>query len=425
MAKKIALLVFIFFCTTIAWMILGATVEFRTNTSDERLTDAVGELWGSPQYQYAPEFTYSYQVETVRYDKENKKNISEKKTITGKLPIIRSDIDVGFSLDYRKKGLLWYSTYVVDFDGTYQVKNDTGREVKLSLFHAFAAPDAEYDNFSFSIDGKEVEKLNWEGGGVGTTVTLPPDGMVTLRVFYTSRGQDEWYYYFGRESVNEVRDFHLTVETDFFDIDFPVGSISPTGKEETETGMMLTWDYTKKISGHNIGIDMPRKLNPGPLVGRITFFAPVSLFFFFFIMFMITTIGEIRIHSMNYFFLACAFFAFHLLFAYLVDHLNVHLSFIISSATSLFLVISYLRLVVGIKFALVQAGLSQLVYLILFSYSFFFKGYTGLIITVASVVTLFILMQMTGKIDWEKKFLVAADDGKGRGSGGAVSKRTG
>ena len=103
-------------------------------------------------------------------------------------------------------------------------------------------------------------------------------------------------------------------------------------------------------------------------------------------------------------FLAAAFFAFHLLMAYLVDHLDIHVSFLISAAVSLFLVVSYLRLVTGMRFALVEAGTAQLIYLVLFSYSFFFKGYTGLIVTIASILTLFVVMQMTGRIDWGAKF---------------------
>jgi len=41
---------------------------------------------------------------------------------------------------------------------------------------------------------------------------------------------------------------------------------------------------------------------------------------------------------------------------------------------------------------------------IIFSYTFFFKGYTGLAITVASIVTLAILMHATAKVDWETRF---------------------
>src|ERR1043166_5074844 len=47
---------------------------------------------------------------------------------------------------------------------------------------------------------------------------------------------------------------------------------------------------------------MPERLQPGPLAGRISFFAPVSLFFFFFLMFIITTMRGIELHPMNYFF---------------------------------------------------------------------------------------------------------------------------
>jgi inner membrane protein involved in colicin E2 resistance len=151
-------------------------------------------------------------------------------------------------------------------------------------------------------------------------------------------------------------------------------------------------------------MEMPQKLNPGPFVARVSFFAPVSLFLFFFLIFIITTVRGINLHPMNYFFLAAAFFSFHLLMAYLVDHVDAYLAMGISTVVSIFLVVSYMRLVVGSRFALVEVGLSQLVYLVLFSYAFFLEGYTGLTITICCILTLGILMQLTGKIDWERQF---------------------
>ena len=149
---------------------------------------------------------------------------------------------------------------------------------------------------------------------------------------------------------------------------------------------------------------MPERLQPGPLAGRISLFAPVSLWFFFFLMFIITVLRGIELHPMNYLFLACAFFSFHLLMAYLVDHISIHAAFVICSAVSIALVVSYLRLVVGLRFAAVEAGLAQLIYLVLFSYAFFFRGFTGLAITIGSILTLFAVMQMTGRIRWAEKF---------------------
>jgi inner membrane protein involved in colicin E2 resistance len=82
----------------------------------------------------------------------------------------------------------------------------------------------------------------------------------------------------------------------------------------------------------------------------------------------------------------------------------VHASFIIASIVSVALVISYMRLVVGQRFAFFEVGISQFVYLVLFSYSFFFQGYTGLAITLLCVATLFIMMQITGRVDWDAVF---------------------
>ncbi|MEO0205280.1 MAG: inner membrane CreD family protein, partial [candidate division WOR-3 bacterium] len=139
-------------------------------------------------------------------------------------------------------------------------------------------------------------------------------------------------------------------------------------------------------------------------VSRVTFFAPVSLFLFLFLMFIITTLRGIKIHPMNYFFICAAFFSFHLLLAYLADHIDINLALIISSLVSIFLVISYMRLVVGIKFAFVETGVSQLIYLVFFSYTFFLETFTGLVITILCILTLFVVMQLTGKIEWSKQF---------------------
>jgi inner membrane protein involved in colicin E2 resistance len=106
---------------------------------------------------------------------------------------------------------------------------------------------------------------------------------------------------------------------------------------------------------------------------------------------------------MHYFFLGASFFSFHILFAYLVDHLLLELSFIISAFVSMALVATYLYRVVGSSFS-VLAGIAQLVFLVLFSYAFFFEGFTGLVITIGAILTLAIMMQLTAKVDWVEVF---------------------
>jgi len=37
---------------------------------------------------------------------------------------------------------------------------------------------------------------------------------------------------------------------------------------------------------------------------------------------------------------------------------------------------------------------------VLFSLTFFWQGFTGLAVTVGAILTLFVIMQLTGKVDW-------------------------
>jgi hypothetical protein len=198
----------------------------------------------------------------------------------------------------------------------------------------------------------------------------------------------------------------MKLRTDFAGFDFPENSLSPTAKRANGQGWELQRDYQNLISGCDIALKMPEKVQPGPLAGEISYFAPVSLFS---VIFVLSTqpceeLTCTRRTISPWFFLAGAFFAFHLLLAYLADHISIHAAFAISSAVSILLVATYLRLVVSLRFAVVDAGLSQLIYLVLFSYAFFFEGFTGLAITIGAILTLFVVMQMTGGIRWEEKF---------------------
>lgn len=89
---------------------------------------------------------------------------------------------------------------------------------------------------------------------------------------------------------------------------------------------------------------------------KFSYFAPISLPSFFAIPIILGTVKGIRLHPMHYMFLAAAFFSFHLLFSYMVDHVTPLYAFVVSTAVSLTLVISYLRLVVDWKFAVFHAG---------------------------------------------------------------------
>jgi hypothetical protein len=68
------------------------------------------------------------------------------------------------------------------------------------------------------------------------------------------------------------------------------------------------------------------------------------------------------------------------------------------------LVTSYLAAALGKGFPWKIAAAAQIFYLVLFSYSFFFTGITGLTVAIGSVATLAVLMRVTARVDWSQVF---------------------
>jgi inner membrane protein involved in colicin E2 resistance len=403
MTRYVMSILFIFFCTTVAWAVLGTTIFSRTYSRDSMLKSRVASIWGAPHVQKPPTAHTTKTVLRKEEAKEGEKTVlrTVQDHVQRQLSLEASNLAVTLDLEHRQKGLLWYSTYKVAFDGSFSFENTTDEELVTFTLH-FPTAQAIYDDLVFTVDGAPIKMENQKSALRGTA-RVAPGKTALLTVKYRSQGLESWRYHFG-DDVSQVKNFMLKLTANFKDIDFPDNTLAASEKKPVRHGWELIWNYKNLLSGYQIGMALPEKLQPGPLAGQISYFAPISLFFFFFLMFIITTLRNIDLHPMNYFFLACSFFAFHLLLAYLVDHISIHWAFAICSLMSIGLVISYLRLVVGIRFAAVEAGIAQLVYLVLFSYAFFFKGLTGLAITIGSILTLFVVMQMTGRIRWSEKF---------------------
>jgi len=386
-------IIFIFFCTTIAWGILGASIMVRTDSGYTQLNQQVEELWGSEHYQKAPTIT----LKTIRKDGDKETEI-----ITP-VELESSNVEASFKLQHRRKGLLWYSTYDVDFSADHMFKNPLGERAEATVTFYFPSSGTIYDGFEFRVDKTDITpNANNSYDGITAVVEVPPGGEIPIHIAYKSRGLDRWVYSFS-DGITTVKNFSLKAVTDFTEYDFPQQTISPSTKTPAKNGWTLEWTFNNLVSDFDIGVQMPDKLNPGPLASRMSYFAPVSLLFFFTTLIVLGAVNDSNLHPMHYFFLGASFFSFHILFAYLVDHLLLELSFIIAALVSLALVVTYLYRAAGSRFA-IWVGIAQFVFLVLFSYAFFFEGYTGLVITIGAILTLAIMMQLTAKVDWAEVF---------------------
>lgn len=409
---------FIFVCTAIAWMILGTTVTARSGEADGSLRMEVEQLWGGEHLQRAPTASMvTHDVERAIPDFKDGKQVGTHVEIVRRdmerrpISLVRSEVRAALDLEHRRKGLLWFPTYGVGFEGRYRFVNDTAEVGDAEVAFPFPSAQGVYDGFVFKVNGKEAPPVTDLSRGATLRLELKPGQAVDVDVAYRSRGIGTWSYWFG-DGVSQVRDFSLTLATNVDDIDFPSGSLSPS----TRDGRTLGWSFENLVTGQRIAVELPSRLNPGPVAARISYFAPVSLLFFFTVMVILGVVKSRNLHPMNYFFLAAAFFSFHLLLAYLVDVIDLFAAFGISAAVSVALVVSYLRIVMGQRTAWLQAAAAQGIFLVLFSCAFFVEGQTGLSIAVGATATLFALMQLTARVRWADVF--GGDDGPKAGSSG-------
>ena len=405
--KRLVAIGVIWLGCAIAWIVLGSTILVRTGEASSSLMQEVWGLWGPPMQQAPPRAVFvetrkKHELATL-HDAQGRayeSDVVRDEDVETEIPLDQSDVAVGLALKHRQKGLLWFATYGVDFRARYDFVNDSGADRTITVRFPLGTAEAVYDGFV--VRDEHGDKLETRiAGGVAEWRSIFRAGEHrTYAIAYRSRGTERWGYQL-TAGTGQVRAFHLAVDADFAGVDFPAGTLSPSTQRRGGGAWHGDWTFASLVASQPIGIVLPQKLNPGPLASKITFFAPVGLLFFFFVVAVLAAAGRRRIHPLNYFFFGCAFFAFHLLFAYLVDHVAIVPAFALSSLVSLTLVVTYARLFVGWRFALGEMAAAQLIYLVLFSFTFFWSGFTGLAITTGAILTLFVIMQLTGRVTWE------------------------
>lgn len=376
----------IFVVTSFAWWFLGGTITMRTAHIRDTTTYGVHDRWGPNLVQKHPTASY--------------------KASDGDRVLLQpATSDVKVSLNYQpvKMGLFWQRTYRVQFEGNYTFTNNTNVTQSMKLDLDLPTTKTMLDKVAFVI-GEGDKSLQSYGepdqGVISESVELAPGQTVPVRISYKCRGTESWCYAF--EHASRIRNFQLGVTTDFTDVNFPVSSPTEPERQAVGQGLEVIWKYDDAISAPGIAIDMPRELNAGPVAAQIAFWSPLSLLLFFGVLVITVIVRGIRLHPVNYVFLAGGFFAFPLLFSYMLDVFPVYASFAIAAVVSLALVCGYLRAAAG-EFMFRIALPAQFAYMVLFSASFFFKGLTGLTLTLGGISTLAVLMALTAKVDWSER----------------------
>ena len=117
------------------------------------------------------------------------------------------------------------------------------------------------------------------------------------------------------------------------------GSISPSSAGADGPGWRGTWEFRSLVGSAPIhsrsAEDQPRPARRAHHLLR-----PGGVLFYFFVVGLLAEGRGHRLHPLSWFLIGCAFFADHLLFAYLADHVPLWVALALSSAVSILLAVT-------------------------------------------------------------------------------------
>jgi hypothetical protein len=375
----------IFLPLLIGWMMLAERLDRRTYKAMSYQLEAVKQIWGGDLAQPMP---------SVRY-----KLFGSDVSTLSKGELHASDIAVTLKVDYRKKGLVYYTGYHAEFTGQYTIKNPEQENIYLSFIFPYPTRQGEgvLQNFKLLVNGQEdIDDTEYQPNLALWTGLLAPSDTLNITVQYDGRGLKHFAY--GFEPSKQINNLTMKIDVQGAkNLDYAASTMPPTeASQETPEGKILSWKLDKALTQLNIGVILPDKLNVEKQLFVMTARAPA-----FFLLFLISLIAILRLtkESLNFIQIAVtsiAYFLFYPLFAYLVIYLGLTFAFLISLSIIGLLILNYMRILHGFKIAF-AVFTAYLFYLGLTSLAALLPTYTGLILTLEGVVLMGIIMQVLSR----------------------------
>jgi len=382
---------------------IGLRLDSRHSQSYSRGKESVQKIWGGEIHQGPPDFSYELlHTETFTVEKTGEEKTRQVRR-SHAANFQSQKIKATLTPSIRKKGLLYYAGYQLQFQGDFIVRN-TDKVEREFLFH-FPLPEqaGNITGFAVTLDGQNADNDVNVSDGYSWVGRMRPGDERRFTVSYEAKGSDGFSYNLAQRNI-EVRELNFELLTGYRDVRFPDQAMAPQEQSDDEAGSRLHWMASQLITGQNIAVSFEAPGNWGKLAPRLFYYAPLALFLFLGTIF-VTAISEKQVlHPMHVFFLSAAFFVFYLLGSYLLSFTPVFVAIVLGLLASSGIVMYYVFLIKKSNLMRKMTALSLGIFQWLFSLAFFFPEYTGLLITVASIVCFVVLMRQTADIEWENKW---------------------
>ncbi len=354
----------------------------RQSFANSELHRDVMDRWGAPIVQPSP---------SVRYVPSG----AVFNTLSA-LPLQSQEVVVDAAMNYRKRGLVYFSGFDFTFRGDYTAKNEQARDIDIAFVFPINLEKNKVllSNLLFTVNG-EPKKVDLESGSdkLVWTGRLPAGAEVAFRVAFHGRGLDSLTYTLDPSAP--VRNLHLALHIrGGANFDYPDGVVPANAARSAGDEVWLDWRYDSLQSGIPVGVILPSEKSYDRLIATMVRrgWAPFLLFFAGLCALCSYYRRPLRIYES--YLLAGSYGLFFVLVAYFAAFMNFYLAWGLALLLSAGLAVGYL------SFVLPQLGRRYVVLLLASSLvvptvAVVLQGYTGLIYTLEILTLIATLMLLT------------------------------
>lgn len=294
-----------FFIIAFAVWVIAGQVSSRTDFANTEVAQDVESRWGAPVEQAAPSLR-AVQSGTVF-------------TELAPLSLSQQQVKVDATMNYRKRGLAYFSGFDFVFDGTYLAENPEAHDIDVAFVFPIEVDKSQVllSELSFTVDGKPSSMdLGEHGDRLVWTGRLPVGGKSEFHIRYRARGLESFIYRL--DPSLQARNVTLNINVSGGDnIDYPPYVLAASGRSGGDGQASLEWKYPSLESGVAMGVILPSVKKYDELMATMAFRAVVPGIVFLIGLSILALRHKRKLHVWETYVAAAAFGFTSVLLAYL------------------------------------------------------------------------------------------------------------
>ncbi len=354
-------------------ILLFASIVIATQLTDRRgfangdLHQDVMARWGAPLRQVAP---------SVRYVESG----SVFNTLHP-LALSEQQVELDTVMNYRKRGLVYFSGFDFEFRGAYAIENPEPHPIDVVfVFPVQFAAQSMLSNLAFQVNGeREAIPLDETARRLTWTGRLEPAATVHFAISFGGRGLDQFVYLLDPELP--VENFALEVSIRGGEnFDYPLGAFPASQVDRDEDGLRLRWDFASVKAGFVTGVVLPSEQSFDASLYTMIRRAAIPFLLFMAGVIALALHAGVSIGRWETYFASAIYSFFYVLLPYLAAYMNFYAAYGLAVISVGSLVVDFLRRLLGSRFIPALAGL-WLALLVLPTTAILCAPHTGLIYT--------------------------------------------